>query len=531
MRLFRGSCASALWGGYCVAVEAVPSWHLWSQPLLLFWACLLLWRSRAEIGQGARTPRLLVALCALAPLLVAFLLPQSSYHFAGHEGTYGSALLGRAPPLDDLNSYGTMPVPMGLSWLLGSVAPGSYQQQLWLALNRVSMAVVLWMMGLLVCTAAREVSLGRDDARHHRAGWCVVWLGMMSVPLAAWSATGYFVTPALAMAAAALVLAARGQASLAALWAVLALGSRMELGLVLPAVLVIVPLSAWKKEFLGSGRPRVILAALALALECLLLANKSARLPVDSFTLDASIVWENLLNVPLGGALFAPLTLLAAAAAVALARLGLQQHRLLLVLAVGFFVALLQPMLLIDVGARHFLPAMLFGLPLLALSLSSLLAKGLRSQPSSLVFGVVLVALIVAPTLGDYADLRHRYVAGQDGYLNRWVARADGGIRGTIDELLEPSGCYVVMPGGEQTWRGASPGGDVREVHNSVLALREGQCVRWAVAGEVEFSGAASAERVDRAIHTLGLVAIGWLDPPPLGERPWLLFGAEPVRP
>ncbi len=73
---------------------------------------------------------------------------------------------------------------------------------------------------------------------------------------------------------------------------------------------------------------------------------------------------------------------------------------------------------------------------------------------------------------------------------------------------------------------GASEGGDVREVHNSVLARREGQCVRWAFADEVEFSGSASAERVDRAIHTLDLEPVGWLDPPPHGKKPWIVFGA-----
>jgi len=428
--------------------------------------------------------------------------------------------------MDDLQSYGTMPLPMGLSWLLGKVAPGPHLQQLWLAGNRASMGVVLWLMGLLVLALCRSSTAGSNHQSARRASLLVVLLGMASVPLAAWSATGYFVVPALALAACSLLFAARGQPSLAVLWAVLALGARMELGIALLAVLAMVSSNTWRRDLGGSGRVHLALAVPALALEIFLLASKRARLPVDSFTVDSSIVWENLLNIPLGGALFAPLTLLASSVVIFLAGIGLRSSRERRTLVFAFAVALVQPMLLLDVGARHFLPAMLFGLPLLALAMARLLESGVRSGPASIVLTGLLAVLILVPVLQGYADLQHRYVAGQDGYLDRWVARADIGVRGSIDQVLEPSGCYVVMPGGEAVWMGASEGGDVREVHNSALARREGQCVRWAFAGEVEFSGSASAERVDRAIHTLALEPVGWLDPPPYGEKPWIVFGA-----
>jgi hypothetical protein len=81
------------------------------------------------------------------------------------------------------------------------------------------------------------------------------------------------------------------------------------------------------------------------------------------------------------------------------------------------------------------------------------------------------------------------------------------------------------MPGGEDIWAGASDSGDVREIHNGALSQRDGQCLLWAVATDIEFSGDASAERLDRAVHTLGLVPVGWLDPPPLGDSPWMVLG------
>ena len=504
-------------------MESVPLWHLWSQPLLLLVICGLTWRVRGELTDASLS-RPLQALCLLAPLVVGLLLPQSSYHFAGHEGSYGSALLGVSPAVDDLQSYGTMPVPMGLSWMLGKVAPGLHQQQLWLIANRASMGAVLWLMALLVLSLAR--SHGRDSGSvGTRAAWLVVLLALASVPLAGWSATGYFLVPALAAGACALLLAMRGQGSLAVLWAVLALGSRMELGLFLLVVLAVVPMAGWRRDLKVSGRIHLALAVPALALEVFFLATKKARLPVDSFTLDASILWENLLNIPLGGVLFQPLMLLFGVVIVGAAGLGLRNQRSLSVLAAAYVLALVQPMLLIDVGARHFLPAMVLGLPLLALALARLLTIPWRSRPAAIAIVALLIALIAVPACRGYADLQHRYVAGHDSHLDHWLLRADKGVRGSIDEVLEPSGCYVVMPGGENVWKGASEGGDVREVHNSLLALREGQCVRWVFANEVEFSGSASAERVDRAIHTLGLEPLGWLDPPPFGERPWILFG------
>ena len=487
---------------------------------------MLSWRARAHLAEGERAPRLFVGLCVLAPAALALWLPQTSYHFAGHEGTYGTALLGRSPAMDDLQSYGTMPLPMGLSWLLGKVSPGPHLQQLWLAGNRLSMGLVLWLMGLLALSLCRRGGVADNDSVARRASLLVVLLGMASVPMSAWSATGYFVVPALALGACALVLAAREQPSLAVLWAALALGSRMELGVALIAVLVMVPPDTWKRDLEQSGRLHLALGIPALALELFLLASKKARLPVDSFTVDSSIIWENLLNIPLGGAFFAPLTLLASVVVVALSGLRLKSIRVRGGLAIAFVLALFQPMSLLDVGARHFLPAMLFGLPLLAVALARLLDSGGRSRPASIALSGLLAGLILVPALQAYVDVQHRYVAGQDGYLDRWVSRADVGIRGSIEQVLEPSGCYVVMPGGEEVWRGASEGGDVREVHNSALAQREGQCVRWAFADEIEFSGSASAERVDRAIHTLGLEPVGWLDPPPHGKKPWILFGA-----
>ncbi|MBJ94421.1 MAG: hypothetical protein CMP23_08065 [Rickettsiales bacterium] len=507
-------------------MEDTTSWPLWTQSILVVITVLLSWQLRSSLRGLLRLPRSSIALCLLAPLLVAWLLPQSSYHFAGHEGSYGTALLGQPVARDDLFSYGTMPLPMGLSWLLGKLAPGEAAQQLWLAANRLALAPA--MLFIAAISAELATTMGASARGRAAASLLAVSLCLASAPLAGWSATGYFLAPALALGGAATLCALRGLPYLALTWAALALGSRMELGPVLLVVLALVPSKRWREAL---RQPRPLLRWLSPLLACLqiwLLSRKSARLPVDSFTLDSSIVLENLLNIPLGGALFQPPALLMTAAAIALFRSDLLSVSAARVFGAAALVALLQPLSLIDVGARHFLPALLVWLPLVSATLTSRHSCGTITNRLRWALCSATLLLLVSAAFGEYQDLQHRYCNGQDGYLERWIQTADRGRRGGINELLEPSGCYVVMPGGEQIWKGASESGDVREIHNGVLALREGQCVRWAFAGEVEFSGSASAERVDRAISTLGLVPIGWLDPPPQGQRPWLLFGAEP---
>jgi len=526
-----------------VPVETVPSWFLWSQPLLLL---LVLGGSFVQLRAalaGTRAGMLALSFAVLAPLCTALLLPQSAYHFAGHEGTYGSLLLGWKPEIDDLHSYGTMPVPLGLSWLFGKLHSGQHTQQAWLVMNRVSLGFVVWLLAL---TAARLSHLKPGGlTRARSAGTVAAGLALLCVPMIGWSATGYCVVPALIPGALVVLLALRAQPTAALLWGALAIGTRLELTPVVLAALLVSTREDWRRDLGSGGRWRLALAVPALLLQIGLLSSKKARLPVDSFTMDGSIVAENLLNIPLGGPLFWPLVLLAAVVLVALAWPGQPGGRAVPVLAGGFFLALLQPISLIDIGARHFLPATLLGLPLLAVALVGLLDSASLGQgnggadephpelarrspqPAAVLLAVLFLVPFAVLSARDLLDLRWRYVAGQAGYLPRWTEQANqSGLRGSVDEVLEPSGCYVVLPGGENTWKGASEGGDVREVHNSALALRDGQCVRWGFASEVEFSGSASAERVDRAIHTLDLEPVGWLDPPPDGGRPWILFGA-----
>jgi hypothetical protein len=517
-------------------VEAAPTWFLWSQPLLVLAVLGLSFAPLREAAAGLRVGPLALAIAVLAPLATALLLPQSAYHFAGHEGTYGSLLLGMQPAMDDLESYGTMPLPLGLSWLLGTLWPSESSQQLWLGLNRLSLGVVILLIAALAAKSAQLRGLEGRGAR--RAAALAAGLALLCVPLLGWSATAYCVVPALALAAVVLLLGLCAQPSSALLWSALALGTRMELAAVVLTALALTVASGWRRDLAAGGRLRLGVASAGLVMQLSLLASKKARLPVDSFTVDSSIFWENLHNIPLGGTLFSPLVGVSALAVVALVWPGQPGRRVATVLASGFVLALLQPLLLIDVGARHFLPAMLLIVPLLGVALAALLSgreapaeadaasPGSRPQLSAVALAGLFLALFAALSLRDLADLKWRYVAGQDGYLPRWEAQADQGIRGSVEGVLEPSGCYVVLPGGEETWSGASEGRDVREVHNSALALREGQCVRWGFASEVEFSGSASAERVDRAIHTLGMKPVGWLDPAPSGELPWILFGA-----
>ena len=520
-------------------------WFLWSQPLLVLAVLGLSFGPLREVVAGLRMGPLAVAIAVLAPLGTALLLPQSAYHFAGHEGTYGSLLLGMRPAMDDLESYGTMPLPLGLSWLMGSLWPSAGSQQLWLVLNRLSLGVVVLLIAAL---AAKSAQLrGLDGPRVRRAATLAAGLALLCVPLIGWSATGYCVVPALALAAVALLLGLCAQPTSALLWSALAVGTRMELAAVVLAALALTGVPGWRRDLSAGGRLRLGVAGVGLVMQLGLLASKKARLPVDSFTVDSSIFLENLHNIPLGGTLFSPVVGAAALALVALVWPARRGRRAATVIISCFVLALLQPLLLIDVGARHFLPAMLLIVPLLGVALGVLLSgreapleaegasSSTRPQVSAVALAGLFIALFAALSLRDLADLQWRYVAGQDGYLPRWEAAADQGLRGSVEGILEPSGCYVVLPGGEEAWSGASEGRDVREVHNSALALREGQCVRWGFASEVEFSGSASAERVDRAVHTLGLQPVGWLDPAPSGERPWILFGAgqsdhEPER-
>jgi len=525
-----------------VADEAIPSWFLWSQPLLLLAVLALSLRPLRRAFAGLQAGRVALVFAVLAPLCTALILPQSEYHFAGHEGTYGSLLLGWKPEMDDLQSYGTMPVPLGLSWLLGKVYAGPFTQQVWLVLNRLSLGLVVWLIALI---AVQVSQLQPGTLQRARSSATVAaGLTLLCIPMVAWSATGYCVVPALVPAALLLLLALAGQPTAALLWGALAIGTRMELGPVVLVGLLLAKPEIWRRDLADGGWRRLALAVPALLLQVVLLASKKARLPVDSFTMDSSILGENLLNIPLGGPLFWPLVLLAAIVLVALVWPGERGGRVAPVLAGGFLLALMQPMSLIDIGARHFLPATLLGLPLLAVALVGLLetrpegqgsgdgdsphpaAARRHPQPAAVMLALLFLVPFGLLAGRDLLDLRWRYVAGQDGYLPRWQEQAARGLRGSVADVLEPSGCYVVLPGGERTWQGASQADDVREVHNSALALREGQCVRWGFADEVEFSGSTSAERVDRAIHTLGLQPVGWLDPPPRGEIPWILFGA-----
>lgn len=520
------------------------TWGLWLQgPLVLAVLACTYREAGSHLREACRS--WVVVAVALAAVAAAVLgLPQSSYHFAGHEGTYGMLLLGEAAPADDLGSYGSMPVPAGLAWLAGRVAPGVAAQQLWLALNRLSALVVV----LCIAAVARRWVNGSvrngtepgtsSETVAQQAALLAALCSVAAVPLYGWSATGFFVVPGLALGAFSMLLSIAGRPVMALAWAALAVASRMEMapfvlfGLLMPGI------AGWRQALGQSPRSLRGVALGALVVEIALLATKKARLPVDSFTLDRSIVGENLLSIPLGGAWFQWSALALCLTLVLWRRKPVLSGRPGLVWAAAFAAALFQPLSLIDVGARHFLPATVLGLPVLAaavapdlplrrsdgtwraywgLGVGSVWARGVA---------LALFILVAGDAVLASQDLRHRYVAGFEGFPEHWVTIADEGRRGSVESLLDASGCYIALPGGEGVWTGASDSGDVREIHNGALALREGQCVRWAVATDVEFSGDASAERLDRAVHTLGLTPVGWLDPPPYGDQPWMVLGA-----
>ncbi|MBN94670.1 MAG: hypothetical protein CL928_11460 [Deltaproteobacteria bacterium] len=519
------------------------TWGLWVQVVLLLAVLTTTYKPfRDQLRKlPGSWPVLLLGVVGAAGSALA--LPQAWYHFAGHEGTYGLLLLGERPPAEDLGSYGSMPVPAGIAWALGALSPGIAMQQLWLALNRLAVVVVIlcvgeaancWARGgMLVGPSAGDAGLsGRHSAL--LAAFCA----LLAVPLFGWSATGFFVVPGLAMGALSVLFSLSSRPVTALVWAALAMGSRMEMAPFVLFALLVPGLSGWRRALAEVSGVRWGVALVVVGVEGFLLATKKARLPVDSFTLDASIVGENLASIPLGGPWFQWPVLVLSALFVLWRWRPAQPRRATLAWLVAFVAAVLQPLSLIDVGARHFLPATVLGLPVLAVAMASNQSSGrfgsrLGARWSFLggagwawSVASLLMVLVFSLALAAAQGLSHRYVAGFEGFPDRWRALADAGRRGSLDAVLEPSGCYVALPGGERIWKGASDSGDVREIHNGALALREGQCVRWAVATDVEFSGDTSAERLDRAIHTLGLAPVGWLDPPPHGTEPWMVFGA-----
>lgn len=472
---------------------------------LLLQALLVLAVVAATARMGLRDAR--AALRAPGPWVVAgiglalttWLLPRSEYHFAGHEGAYGELLDGVLPRAD-LGSHRIFPVPSGLAWALGQLLDSELARTVWLWGNRLALPVAV--LAAAWC-ASRVVGADRRAPTHAAIGL------VLCVPLLAWSATAFAIAPALALGLIALGFGLSGRPAACVAWGGLALGTRMESAVFLLAG----ALAAWptlREAVLR--RPLALAGGLAVfAIQAWTLAGKRAELPLESTTPDLSILLENARCLLLGGSWFAPLTL--AVLALTARRGSLRPGWPLLV---GLAIALVQPLGLVDVGARHLLPA------------AALLGVWAVSRGGGGWRVPALLAVVALQSTGELRDLVHRYAAGPDAHLPRWTAAADAGGTAPLPDRLDPD-CYLVLPGGEEAHPGAAPTGDVREIHNAALEVRRRACVQWAVHTDAEFLGDTAAERFDRARLVLDLEPVGWILRP--DDARWLLWERRPRDP
>ena len=315
------------------------------------------------------------------------------------------------------------------------------------------------------------------------------------------------------------------------------MATRMETAPLVLAGVLLCPWDSWRRASTGPGLIGLCLGLAMLSLQAFTLSQKTAELPVEELGPNVAVALENAGNLHLGG----PLLSLGAAALGVLLVLsgplrprfgsGLQRKEggaragLALLLALG--TALIQPLFLVDLGARHLQPAVLIAVLLVAPSIVAAWRSGSGMdrvrQALCMMFGLTLVL----PGIVGMRELDRRYMHGFDALPPSWDAVLVRAPRGSASELFR-EGCYLVLPRGIQSWEGASDTMDVREVHRAAGQLEEGRCIHWGVDNDFEFSGDTRSERLDRAISTLGLRPVAWIDPSPRGGRPWVLLTASP---
>lgn len=503
------------------------SWGLWLQAPVVILVIVLTARAVADAVRSTAWSRPALAIALAAPLVLGLLLPMSEYHFAGHEGAYGELLDGDLPETGDLSGHRTLSVPAGVAWAGGKLLPGEAARTAWLVANRASLLLLLLALGLAAALLA-----GEDPEAQRRAMLLAVAGALMCPPLLGWSATGFFVVPALTLGAIALALGLAGHAAPALAWGSLALASRMETAPLLLAAVAVLGGRRWRDLPRDRGGALALSGALGvLAWQTFGLSQKRSELPLEDVRPDPSVLLENLSLMPLGGPWLtwptvAALVLFVVAAGRILPAAAARRGEAATAFAAG--IALVQPAFLVDVGARHFLVAVALIVVLVAAAGGrATAAKAPRPKRSGAALGTLAV-LLALPTAQGVRDLADRYMAGADAYLDDWRATADAGFRGDAATVLRDE-CYLVVPGGRAAWRGTRDSGDVREIHRAALARGAGWCVQWAVGGDAEFSGDTRAERLDRAIRVLDLVPAGWVDPAPGSEPRWMIW--HPVSP
>jgi hypothetical protein len=486
------------------------SWALWIQlPLLVLVLAATgreLRRAGTEAGAGWGLAGAGLALVAG----VLWLIPWDAVPWSGHEEHYRELLGGGPAEAGSLESTNTFPFPAGIAWAMGTLLPERLADDAWRLGNRLALAGCVW--GIAV--VAQLLALPRRPADALRVAALAVGLTALLAPLGGWSTTGFAVAPAMAMASLALILATRGDGPGALAWAALAFATRMEWAALVVSAPVIALATPRRAQPLG----RWLLAGAVLALECLLYAAKDGGLPGRP---DPSIAWENLRAVSLGAPLTHPVVLFAVGTLGVLGAPPRLRSALGGAWALTALATFAQLVTIVDLGARHLLPAMLVLVPVVAAA-SPRLSGGRRRLGTELLLLGVTVAMVQGGGAA-WGELRARTREPMPAVSAR-DREAAGTRAGTLGELTDPA-CIVAVPGGARTVPATWDALDVGNVHAAQLAQQRGTCVQWAMETEVPFAGDTRLEFRDRAVLTLGLRAVGWVDRAH-GER-WLLLEDE----
>jgi len=476
------------------------TWGLWVQLPLLLAVIAVTARDLTDASRkgGLSLPTIVAALTVTGLLLLW--LPWESDAWDGHQGHYLELLRQLEPEVDSLERTLTFPVPAGLAWAFGLLLPDRVAEVVWLLANRLSLAVTLLALGGVAGHLVRSPNAARFG----------VLLGALAVPMLAWSTTAYAIVPAHACVALGLLLAVSGKPVGALAWVGLAMATRLECAVFVPIVAFLQPPGSWRAD-----RGQSITALVVLGIELVLLLAKENGLPGWPVS---DVALDNMGNIPLGGPWFSWPALALCGAAVYVARP--LRGRMALVWGGGLLVSVLQTVTVLDLGARHFLPATLLIVPAVAAAV----ATTPRTRVSS-ALGLLVGVTVGIGALFELVDLRHQLVGEDPGVLPRWSRAADAGPRGALTELLDPA-CLVGVPGGSAVYPEAVDAFDIGIVREARFQLDEGRCVQWAVRPGTRFAGSTQLEFLDRVVRTLELEPVGWLE---LGDgRRWLLMESRP---
>lgn len=471
----------------------------------------------------------LAALCVGVVLAVSLeVAPPRRFYWSGHEAVYGAILRGEVSPSDEVGWATTAPM-RGLAMVLRWVF-GGWAEALWLWLQRAAGAA----SPLLIALALRR--------RVPQGGFSLVVatstaILLLSPAFLRWSAAGYGLSIAWALALLCLVATAEGWSVSALMLGALALWMRPE---TVSITLLAVVLAAgggghggvrpgasalsWRSVGIVVG----VLCALAgilgrlgpvlggLAPLALIRANlwllagawPEGRLPVFIVAL---VLWRALFSTH-RSALDRP---------TAVGDSGEAVRRLSLGLLLVVPVAAVAPLLLVDAGARHFVPfdlliafAAAFVVAQCAAAFSPAWQRLLAVLLPLAASTFVLMPRADGSHLGDRYGGDHRTLRAG---LPPWPAAA-------LADAAPSEERVVLVPGG------VLPGSvDLDDALATTERTLAASCVVLAVGSAWAYTGDARGERVDRLVLRHGLVPLARIDDAP-ADGPWVVFGPRPGR-